>query len=183
MNRDDIINDYFDWMCHLVTSKDSISYRKLFTHLHRTEFYAVMIQDDSRIADGRNLRYRFGYDCKIPNKTIEECLDTSRTCSVLELLVALALRVEEQIMWDSDLGDRIGQWFWQMLVNLGLGGMNDDRYDRDEVDDILKRFINRQYSANGRGGLFIVEGKGDMRDVEIWYQMNAWLISENERSN
>ena len=39
-------------------------------------------------------------------------------------------------------------------------------------------FLNRQYEADGRGGLFIVRNsRFDLRTVEIWYQA-MWYLDE-----
>ena len=81
-------------------------------------------------------------------------------------------------MTDPDIGNRMGQWFWNMIVNLGLGSMSDSRFDAAYTDDVISRFMNRKYKRNGEGGLFTVERcKYDMRTVEIWWQMNWYLDS------
>ena len=82
------------------------------------------------------------------------------------------------IMTDPDIGNRMGQWFWNMIVSLGLGSMSDSRFDAAYTDDVISRFMNRKYKRNGEGGLFTVERcKYDMRTVEIWWQMNWYLDS------
>lgn len=79
-------------------------------------------------------------------------------------------------MDDPGIGDRTGQWFWGMITNLGLGGLNDDRYDPDYVDDVLDRFLDRDYDPDGRGGLFTIRHcDADLRDVQIWTQM-LWYL-------
>ena len=88
---------------------------------------------------------------------------------------ALALRIEEHIMDDPDIGNRTGQWFWGMLVSLGLGSMYDAKFDRYRVDRTLERLLEREYERNGEGGLFTVNNGRDMRTTEIWYQMNYYL--------
>ena len=81
-------------------------------------------------------------------------------------------------MEDHNLGDRTGQWFWNMIVSLGLGSMTDDRFDDTYVQDVLTKFLNREYERNGKGGLFTVEHcQCDMRSIEIWYQMCMFLDS------
>ena len=81
-------------------------------------------------------------------------------------------------MDDPDVGNRMGQWFWNMIVNLGLGSMSDSRFDAEYTDNVIFRFMDRKYKRNGEGGLFTVERcKSDMRSVEIWYQMNWYLDS------
>jgi hypothetical protein len=134
-----------------------------------------MIRDGDRACDGVDLRYRFwdshgGYD--------EDILDTfdDVPCSVLEMMVALAIRCEEDIMDDPGLGSRVGQWFWAMIVSLGLGAMNDSRFDEEFVEDTIQKFLDRRYSANGKGGLFTIRGcEQDLRTVEIYCQM-CWYL-------
>jgi hypothetical protein len=130
--------------------------------------------DGNRAEDGINLRYRFGREYSYPDAMIEAYLDI-RPCSVLEMMTALAIRCEDHLMSDPDIGDRTGQWFWNMLVNLGLGPMDDAKFDRYQVDRILERFLERRYERNGKGGLFTVNNGFDMRGTEIWYQMNYYL--------
>lgn len=163
-----IQKEYFEWMYDLVCDDrfaDDISYRKLLTRLHEREFEYIIPKDSNRAEDGIDLRYRA--DCYYPGP-----------CSVLEMMVALAIRCEETIMDDPVIGDRTGQWFWKMINNLGLGGMYDSRYDIDKVDRIIDRFLDREYSPDGRGGLFTVRNcEEDMRDVEIWTQLCYFLDS------
>ena len=176
MSYDYVVNEYFEWLYNLVCGKrysQGISFRKLLMHLHRTEFIYVIPMDENRACDGVDLRYRFAYDYTSP-ATVESYLDGP--CSVLEMMVALAVRCEEQIMDDPKMGDRTAQWFWNMIVNLGLGSMVDEYYDEKLVTDILDLFLHREYAPDGRGGLFTVRGiRQDMRDIEIFGQLCAYI--------
>lgn len=179
MIEDRLKNEYFEWMYHLVCDDSyskRTSFRKLLRHLHDVEFYYILPMDGNRAEDGVNLRYRFAYDCGYDHHLIATYLDLA-PCSMLEMMVALALRCEDHIMSDPDMGDRIGQWFWGMIVNLGLGSMYDDRYNENRVDEIIDIFLEREYASNGQGGLFKVECEYNMRDVEIWYQM-CWYLRD-----
>ena len=99
---------------------------------------------------------------------------------MLEMMVALAVRIEEHIMEDSSAGNRVGQWFWNMVVSLGLAAMDDGRFHEDRADYILDRFERRDYEYNGAGGLFTVNHPTeDMRRLDIWYQLMHYL-QENE---
>ena len=83
----------------------------------------------------------------------------------------------ENIMDDPYEGDRMGQWFWNMIVNLGIGSMNDAKFDEAYVNSVITKFMNREYKRNGEGGLFTVEHcKYDLRSIEIWYQM-CWYLN------
>lgn len=181
MNRQhDLDKEYFDWMYSLVCNKYSkLSYRKLLRFLHSIEFTYIICRDKNRAMDGINFRYHFGRENGYSNETIDEYLDTkSRPCSILEMMIALAVRIEDQFMDDYSFGNRTGQWFWNMIVNLGLGNMCDNRFDLEYSEDVISRFLKRQYSPNGEGGLFVLKSPPeDMRDIEIWYQA-MWYLNE-----
>lgn len=168
-------NEYFDWLYFYVCKgkvHDNLSYRKLFMLLHDTEFTFLIRNDINRAKDGVDLRYRFatmmGYENSI------DILDGP--CSVLEMMVALAIRCEETIMDNTGYGDRTGQWFWSMMSNLGIKFMTDDNFDEVYVKEKINTFLDRRYSPNGKGGLFYIEGcTDDLRVLEIWTQL-CWYL-------
>lgn len=174
--RDEIANEYFEWMYHIVCDgrySKKISYRKLLMHLHNTEFIYCVPRDENRAYDGTDLRYRFTF---LNSYDDNDARAIEGPCSVLEMMIALAIRCEENIMDDPDIGDRTGQWFWGMITNLGLSSMTDIRYDKRYVNEVLDRFLYREYESDGRGGLFTVRNcHTDLRTVEIWYQM-CWYL-------
>lgn len=180
----DIHSDYFDWLCSLVRdSKPSSrsSYKKLLTYLYNVEFVYIMPMDANRYEDGINLRYRFGYEHNIEDPVIASCLDTN-PCSILEMMVALAYRCEEHIMFNPSSGNKSGRWFWMMIKNLGLGNITDNRFDEEYVNSVVWRFLDRQYDPDGSGGLICIpNSKYDLRTMEIWYQMMRYL-SEYRRN-
>lgn len=175
MLRDRIKNDYFEWLIGMVYADryaEGVSFRKLLEFLHNVEFEYIILKDKNRAEDGMDLRYRFAYDYHI--EYAERYLDGP--CSMLEMMVALAIRCEEDMMDDPRYGDRTGQWFWGMVVSLGLGGMTDNRFDEASARDIIDRFLDRKYAPNGKGGLFTIRDHTvDMRKVEIWTQL-LWYL-------
>jgi hypothetical protein len=153
------------------------SYRQLLSYLHSVDFDYTIPMDGNRAEDGVDLRYRFGYEYDYDGPIIANYLD-DRPCSVLEMLVALAIRCEEHIMDDPDIGNRTGKWFWDMIMNLGLHAMDDTRFDKIYVEGIVYRFLDREYGRNGEGGLFTIPNcRRDLRTVEIWYQM-CWYLDD-----
>ena len=60
---------------------------------------------------------------------------------------------------------------------MGLNEYDDDHYDEEAVDDITDRMLDRKYGKSGKGGLFTFRHKTnrDVRDIEIWDQMQLWL--------
>lgn len=178
--HDRIINEYFEWLCALVFERrysKSVSFRKLLMCLHDIKFRYSISKDRNRAEDGADLRYRFallqGYD-EVSDMVLE-ALDGP--CSVLEMMIALAIRCEENIMDDPNIGDRTAQWFKGMLISLGLGSMLDSRFDRRQVEIIIERFLDRKYEPNGKGGLFTIKNcTRDLRKVEIWCQL-CWYLN------
>ena len=162
MTRDELNNAYFDWMYQLVCDDEysrGLSYRKLLFLLHDTDFTYTIALDGNRYDDGIDLRYRFGNEQGYRDSMIASYLD-NRPCSVLEMIIALAIRLEEHIM----------------IVSLGLGSMDDSKFDKAHAIDVIRRFLNRDYGRDGKGGLFTIEHcRYDMRDIEIWYQANWYL--------
>ena len=164
---------YFMWLCNLVGHNGS--YFMLLDYLHRIQFTYVLDMDGNRAEDGINLRYKFGEAERYSDAMIASYLDIS-PCSVLEMMAALAFRCEEHLMCDDSIGDRTGVWFWEMIKNLGLASMSDRNFNQDRVEAIITDFLDRDYEPDGRGGLFAIEGYSrDMRTIEIWYQMCAYL--------
>lgn len=176
LTRDDINNYYFEWLFNLMCEdrySEKISYRKLLMFLHSKPFRFSILKDENRAEDGVYLRCRFAYDY-LDVEDADEYIDGP--CSVLEMMVALSIRCEENIMDDPKVGDRTKQWFWGMITNLGLGSMNDNNFNKQLADYIIERFLDREYEPNGRGGLFTIRNSEcDLRAVEIWVQL-LWYL-------
>lgn len=178
MTRTEIEIKYFEWMYNLVSNNryaEINSYRKLLEFLHDTEFRYIIPKDENREHDGENLRLQFAYEKYDQDEAYLVIDMLSRPCSVLEMMIALAIRCED-IMDDPRVGNRTGQWFWKMIVTLGLGDMYDSRYDKEKVRDIVNTFLKREYQRDGQGSLFRVKNhKNDFRKFEIWIQM-LWYL-------
>lgn len=176
MLNNDIYEQYFNWLCDIV-NVSSVSYDKLLRLLHRTKFRWIDIKDRNRAEDGLDLRFRFGKSANLHKNDVLDWHD-EESCSVLEMMIALAIRAEEQIMDDPQVGNRTTQWFWGMISSLGLNGMSDDMFDLIDVKYIIERFLNREYSPDGRGGLFSIKDCDyDLRDIEIWTQL-CWYLDK-----
>lgn len=178
MNKMTVKVDYFNWMVDMVCANryaGTNSFRRLLAYLHTVDFKYRMINDSDRAQDGVSLRHRFAlHHDDIPYDMVMEALDGP--CSVLEMILALAIRCEESIMNDPQYGDRTGQWFWKMIATMGLGGMPDRLFDEEYAEEIVDRFLERKYEPNGRGGLFYVRNADcDLRRKSIWVQMCLYL--------
>ncbi len=145
----------------------------MLEQLFLMEFVWFIPNDDNRAEDGRELRREFleaeGITDVDPNWV-------SLGCSVLEMLIALSRRLTFEAEGESS------EWFWTLIANAGLDRYTDARrFHRDAVTDILERIIWRTYQPDGRGGLFPLQrAHEDQRDVELWYQMSAYLLERLE---
>lgn len=177
MTRAQATREYVDWMLSKVCEdKRKIDdYMELFLYLYNYRFEWIHPMDSNRQEDGEALRYQFGRENGYPDPMIASLLD-DRPCSILEMMVALAIRCEDRFAYDPDVGNRTGVWFWEMIESLGLSRMNNCNFDIDHADMIIDRFLKRKYEPNGKGGLFTLKRPmKDMRHVDIWYQMCYYL--------
>ncbi len=167
-------------MCSIISTDERHGcgdYTELLNYLNDIPFEATLPLDMNRVEDGVALRYRFASETGLPQAVIAHELDVNEA-SVLEVMVALAIRCEEHIMSDYDIGNRTGFWFWEMVRNLDLKRMSDYYFEEGYVSQTLNRLFRHEYSKDGKGGLFCVPGcQVDMRKIEIWYQMCLYLIS------
>jgi len=171
MNRE----EYFNYLTDKV-SKGKASYSFLLAYLFDTPFtWSYKIPTDAnRAKDGVFLRDRYA------NETGDYLLysDRSEQCSVLEMLVALSIRIEEDIMAEPGL-EHPESWFWEMVKNLGLYAATDRVFNEDLVKGVIDIWLNRNYEANGNGGLFpLRHPKKDQRLISIWDQMNLYLTEK-----
>lgn len=170
-------NLYFNWLAQKAINNEEkrAQYINLLMALYSCPFNYIIPKDRNRYLDGVNLRYRFGDECNIRCDYVASELDV-RDCSVLEMMVALAIRCEESIMHDDKYGDRTSLWFSTMINSLLLTSMTNENFDIDYVYYRLDIFMSRQYKPDGEGGLFtIANPREDMRTAEIWYQM-CWYL-------
>lgn len=189
---------YFEWLCDLVNvyreddvigSTDGFmpTYWLLLERLWETEFTWFVPNDDNRIADGLVLRELYFNIADLSSSAFTR----GATCSVLEMLIALAQRMGDMLAMPGEDINIISPFF-EMLDNLNLLGFHDELYlgknqdlakqslyerDMKKVDKILETLINRTYSKNGKGGLFPLRHTHlDQRTQEIWYQMNEYVL-------
>lgn len=182
MTKHEIQEDYFQWIYERVIDPNllhnsQMSYTKLLRRLHEIPFTYILAMDENREADGIDLRYKFGYECRVPEILIANALDM-KPCSVLEMMAALAMRCEDTIMTNPEYGDRTAEWFYDMLVSLQLDFQYNGRFSRAEVDKRIDIFLKRKYARDGWGGLFTVhKPQYDLRTIDIWYQA-MWYLKE-----
>jgi hypothetical protein len=160
-----LIDDYFDWLVSQIHIPNNNQYINLFEKMYNLEFIWTVPNDDNRVQDGKDLRNEFLGG--LPRVLHLEAV------SFLEVLVALSRRLAFTASGNPEV------WAWKLIKNLRLNKMSDpltqERSNR--VDEILDAVIWRTYSYNGEGGFFPLEQAAqDQTKVEIWYQLNAYVI-------
>lgn len=165
---------YYDWLVNKI-SPDEYSrncYQKILSLLFSTKFISLVEHDENRAIDGLELRNMYYKDTGFSANKFGDC-------SVLEVLIGLAIRWDDDLLYDPEDGERVNVWFWEMMENLGLTCQDDYRFDEDYSRRVIERFLNRKYLPNGRGGAFPVDSfSGDMRKIELWYQLNQYVLSQ-----
>lgn len=169
---------YFDVLYDIVAADredvTDMSYRMLLGVLDSVEFKDTRGIDGNRIQDAQELRA----DLIAENDLDHTYVRPFENVSLLEVMIAIAQRLG-QITGDEDTAF----WFWEMVSNLVLDGIDDTEFWSDPEDyeaEILDRaddVIDIKYDRDGLGGLFLLrEGVApqDMRDTELWYQMQYY---------
>lgn len=179
MRRDNPLEaEYHNWITGLACkwTKPYGRYSKLIEQLQETTFRWIIPNDKHRASDGISFRYNFcDYMDELGEYINEDMVDDQiiHPCSVLEMMMALAKRIEDSLMWDPVIGDRSPLWFYQMLENSGLSAYTNSNYSKSIVAQILDDVLERRYGYSGEGGFFYVEDPDqDLRNVELWWQCN-----------
>lgn len=181
--------DYFDWLYSQIKYKKT-NYTMLCKELCEKKFRWSIHNDDNRCEDGLNLRNIFIDENQLDESHTEVKYFLKAECTLFEVLVALAQRMND-VMYDlEDQDNKSATWFHEMIKNLELDKFTDlhiykERFDplaEAEIDDRLDTFLSRTYDFYGNGSLFPLKKRPrkDMANTEIWYQMMAWL-DENYR--
>jgi hypothetical protein len=169
---------YFDVLYDIVASDreaiTDLSYRRLLGVLDGVEFRDVRGIDGNRIQDAQEMRADLIAEMDLDHTIVRPF----ENVSLLEVMIAIAKRLG-QITGDDDTAF----WFWEMVSNLVLDGIDDTEFWSDpegyeaEILDRADDVININYDRDGLGGLFLLrEGVApqDMRDTELWYQMQYY---------
>lgn len=168
----DVSEGYFRFLLNKVHETDGVLNRWLYEQ--EFVYPPEIFSDHSRVSDGIELRYEYiAYVGELINNVpaddaVGELLE--QPCNMLEMLVALALRIDTDITGEPGV-DRAFIWFHEMLQNLGL-------YEQEPRlwPITLQRFLNRQYSYAGIGGLFPLRyPQRDQRTIGIWDQLSDYL--------
>lgn len=182
---DEVVELYFDWLCldAMHSALERKKYEGVLRVLHDIPFYWTIWSDSNRAGDA--LAYRqYEFLSTIPQEDrdrfdqqwLEEW--ASATPSVLEVFVGIAIR------WSLYFEGPISVFFWHLFHNMEL-----DRYPgrslasstQSKVRTRVDNWMSRQFESDGRGSPFPVDLERvlhvlDMREFDIWSQMNAYSL-------
>lgn len=164
--------DYFVWLLeHQLNWKHGWRrYEELLRYLFDTPFRFCMAKDKNRVGDGLYLRVRF-----MDNTGLD--ISDQNDCSVLEMLIALAIRMDAEYVGDPGNPDPLNL-FLDFLDNLEILYIN-GLFHKEEVENKINLWMDRKYRYNGDGGIFpLGDPMQDQRDIEIWRQMYAYITEK-----
>lgn len=169
---------YHRWLCRQITPSGPrdgmVSYRMVCEVMDNVQFRVLVVKDDNRAEDGYMLRNDFLLSIGYEPLDIHEMHMWPVT--ILEVLVALALKAEKLI--EIPPPEMFGIFLRNLKLTIYYDG-TEAIAPRLGIHKILRRFNDRNYTRTGQGGLFpLRRGCPDQREVEIWYQMGAYM-SEN----
>lgn len=171
---DELWNDYLNYLIWIGGLTEIASrYGRLFEILHHIDFKWILDRDENREADGIGLRDDFDlpHSCTMQ----EDEAFFARYCSVFEMMLALAIKVDDEFIGDP-AEEHPEEFFMEMIKNLGLDKFKGERYKKADVIKIVNRWLDREFDSNGVGSPFpIRRSNQDQRKLEIWDQMNAYL--------
>lgn len=157
-----MIDNYYQFLLSLVGERSNPLYEYLFS----VDYIWTNLSDSNRAQDGIDLRCLWAGLNKLDVDKYNMIFKEKPNCSMLELLVAFANRIENEYMAIPGQ-NRIPTWFMQMLYNLGLAADVND-FNKDHVDHVILFFIEHKI------GLFHIPGV-DLSKFQLWDQMNSWL--------
>jgi len=161
--------EYLLWLAPQIRDDNgNQTYFDLLTIMYEKEFVWLISNDDNRIVDGLDLRVEFCYSQHIRPSALKNL----GPCSFLEVMIGLSRRLA------FAAGGTAQGWAGQFVTNLELHKMVDplSRRKVNQVHDILDAAIWRTYRPDGLGGFFpLAWPEDDQTEVELWYQMAAYI--------
>jgi hypothetical protein len=149
---------YFSWLCEQVCSDNE--YIDLLSILDEYDYIWYLMLDENRAKGGILLRERYAKEAGVYIQDVR-----TGSCTFLEMLIGLS-----ELMSDQIDGSEPYECFWMLIDNLGLRNVGLNR-----AHTIIKNFLSNNYS-NTRGGLFPLKNYyGDIRGLDLYSQMNAWI--------
>lgn len=164
------ISKYIHWVLEDklgLTNQEIRKYYNVAKTLTQIEFVWRHPMDENRAIDGLELRSDFEYET---GDYLDKSSGLMGPCTFFEMLAALAIRCENQLMRNLSEGDRTSKWFFEFLDNLDL---LDDRIREKDIINTVEDFMD------GKIDMFPLKKRGIIqKNEQIWKQLSAY-INEN----
>lgn len=167
----DFWSDYLEYLiitCNLYGYRNS--YYNLFWTLHNIQFTYRIERDENRVEDGHDLREGYSIPNRFSIKDHEYFY--AHWVSVLEVLIALAIRVDNEIIGDP-ANPHPEIFFMEMIENLEL---RRHKTDQNTIRQVVEDWLERRFDRCGFGSPFpVTDDDRDQRGLEMWDQMVSYL--------
>lgn len=122
-------------------------YSRLMDCLFNIPFYAFVKMDNNRIEDAIYMRNEYLSSDNL--RGINTSIIKDRYISVLEVLIALAKRMENDILCDPmEEIDHSSDHFWLFIRNLGLENMTNIAFDGDFIREKVTKWVHREFNKD-----------------------------------
>lgn len=160
---------YFIWLKSQIDFRKQ-NYNELMERLFTTPFRYVLDRDKNRVEDALMLRRRYRDFMQLSYDPFDNAIP-----SVLEVLIALAIRVDKEYLGDPS-DPTPGTFFWIMIKNLGLDDLKGYRFSDRFYNNVIDAWLDRKFMKDGVGSPFPVRvDSRDQRKFEMWDQMNHYI--------
>lgn len=180
MIHDILWENYGSWLLTEMGFKKR-GYSSMIKQLHYTEFVWSIPLDENRAGDG--MKYRAEYIKTFGGNLTDDQVKllSEQPCSVLEMLVGLAIRCDAEYIGDPK-SPRPDLLFWEMCCNLGLDEFKNRGFSHKKCEKqllILHNWMGKNHKYNGEGTIFPVKNPAnDHRKLEIWRQMMEYIYEK-----
>lgn len=182
-------HEYFEWLASKVTSPavpDDAQARIVLQVLRDIRIQDLPMADDApRLEDGKQLRTSFVDETGTAVQSYNDVHDPGFDfCTVLELLVALSIRMDDIMRDPLDPCSSVPSWFWGMVSTMVGQPFYPCSYWTFSVDastpvvvaESTMKFLGRQYDPTGHNGNIFVDVSGvDLRSIDIWAQACSFM--------
>jgi hypothetical protein len=166
---------YYRWLVRnyvLDSYREPDGYACVVEQMYRKAYYYTVRYDENRAEDGLELRNI--YLDRHPNSEVPQ-----GPCSFLEFLIGVSVRLSEMLTDGEPIP--VSEYFWELARRIQLTEYTDDMYADGStpfvVDAIMTDLMDRNYDRCGSTGLFPLRRPcKNQKNVEIWYQLNAYLL-------
>lgn len=184
-------HEYFEWLVSKVTSPAvpaDAQARIVLQVLRDIRIQDLPMADDApRLEDGKQLRINFIDDTGMSVQSYDDIADPEfGFCTVLELLIALSIRMDDIMRDPLDPSSSVPSCFWGMVSTMvgqpfypcSYWTFSANTSPAEVVAESSMKFLGRQYGPTGHNGNIFTDMSGiDLRAIDIWAQACRFMTA------